>query len=229
MENSRVKIPGFIQDSPNTRYYQKLGETVKIKAGTLITYPGDVPRYCYFIRSGRVFAGMIDRTCGERILFSLEKNTIFLEQYLLTGRCSSMFFEANTDVVAQKITYPELVQGMKSRFFVTLDIIHAMNGFNETILRRVASDLHETASVKICNLLIDMAELYGEETGTGTLLNVKVKQEVVGRLTGLHRVTVVRELNKLKEQNLLVLQDGKYLIPDGEKLIQYRDNKSLPE
>ena len=104
-----------------------------------------------------------------------------------------------------------------------------MNGFNETILRRVASDLHETASVKICNLLIDMAELYGEETGTGTLLNVKVKQEVVGRLTGLHRVTVVRELNKLKEQNLLVLQDGKYLIPDGEKLIQYRDNKSLPE
>ena len=93
MEGSRVKIPGFIQDSQDARYYRRLGETVKIKAGTLIAYPGDLPRYCYFIRSGRVFAGIIDRTRMERILFSLEKDTIFLEQYLLTGTAANCFLK----------------------------------------------------------------------------------------------------------------------------------------
>lgn len=229
MESSRVKIPGLIPNSQNTHYYRNLGETVRIKAGTLIIHSGDVPQYCYFIRRGRVFAGMIDKTYGERILFSLEKDTIFLAQYLLTGSCSSMFFEANTDVVAQKITYPELVQGMKSRFSVTLDIIYGMNRFNETILMRISDDLNEAASVKICNLFIDMADLHGEQTDIGILVNVKIKQEVVGKLTGLHRVTVVRELNKLKEKKLLISQDGRYLIPDREKLIQYRDNKGVPE
>lgn len=229
MENSRVKIPGSVQNSQNANYYRRSGETVKIKAGTVIAYPGELPRYCYFIRSGRVFAGIIDRNGDERILFSLEKDTIFLEQYLLTGSCCSMFFEADTDVVAQRITYPELVQGMKSRFSITLDMIHAMNGFTETVLRRVASDLNETAAVKICELLIDMAELFGEQTDDGIQLNVKIKQEVLGKLTGLHRITVVRELNRLKEDGLLCTQDGRYLIPDLHKLIQYRDRKRSSE
>ena len=229
MEGSRVKIPGFIQDSQDARYYRRLGETVKIKAGTLIAYPGDLPRYCYFIRSGRVFAGIIDRTRMERILFLLEKDTIFLEQYLLTGSCSELFFEADTDVVAQRITYPEFVQGMKSRFSMTLDIIHAMSGFNGALLKRVATDLNEAASVKICELLIDMMELFGRQTDQGILLEVKVKQEVMGKLTGLHRVTVARELNKLKSEGLLVSGDGRYLIPDREGLLRYRDRKSGAE
>ncbi|MGN0373026.1 MAG: Crp/Fnr family transcriptional regulator [Enterocloster sp.] len=227
--DSRVRIPGFIQEGQNAYYYRKLGETVRIKAGTLITYPGDVPKYCYFIRKGRVFAGIVDHAGTERILFSFEQNSIFLEQYLLTGGCSNLFFAANTDVVAQKITYPELVQAMKSHFTVTLDIIHAMNGFSETVLRRVAGDLNETAAVRICNLLIEMAELFGEEENGKTELEIKIRQDIIGRLTGLHRVTVTREINKLKEQKLLTIEEGRYCITDMESFVQYRNKNSLSD
>ncbi len=93
----------------------------------------------------------------------------------------------------------------------------------------MATDLNEAASVKICELLIDMMELFGRQTDQGILLEVKVKQEVMGKLTGLHRVTVARELNKLKSEGLLVSGDGRYLIPDREGLLRYRDRKSGAE
>ena len=103
------------------------------------------------MRSGRVFSGVLDHAEEERIMFSYEKDSLLLAQYLLTCDRSSMFFIANTDVVAQRITYPELIQSMKNNFSVTLDIIQAIKGFGETALKRAVSDMnvHPSASA-IC-------------------------------------------------------------------------------
>ena len=68
-----------------------------------------------------------------------------------------------------------------------------------------------------------MADLFGEPVDGRILLNMKIRQEVIGKMTGLHRVTVVRELNKLKECRLLSMEDGNYWIPNMEKLLQFRD------
>lgn len=222
-KDSRIQIPCFMQGKQNSYYYRKMGETVQIKAGKLILCPGEIPRYCYFIRKGRVFAGIMEKKERERILFSFEEDRLFLEQYLLTGKRSPLFYTANTDVTAQKISYLELVQAMKTNFSVTLDIIQAITGVGEIALNRVVSDMDENASVKICNLLMDMAAIYGEETQEGIHLEVKVKQDVIGDLTGLHRVTVAREMKRMKEMGLLVWKDGHYRIPDMEKLRQYRE------
>ena len=149
--SSRVKIPVFTQGKQNVSYYRKMGETVRIKKGTIICYPGQMAKYCYYVRSGRVFSGVLDHAEEERIMFSYEKDSLLLAQYLLTCDRSSMFFIANTDVVAQRITYPELIQSMKNNFSVTLDIIQAIKGFGETALKRAVSDMnvHPSASA-IC-------------------------------------------------------------------------------
>ena len=59
-----------------------------------------------------------------------------------------------------------------------------------------------------------MADLFGEPVDGRILLNMKIRQEVIGKMTGLHRVTVVRELNKLKDCRLLFMEDGNYWIPN---------------
>lgn len=225
--DDRVRIPCFLKGKHRVHYYEKLGETVKIKAGILIAYPGKLSQYCYYIRRGRVFAGVTDNAMGERFLFSFEEGCMFLEQYLLTGTRSTMFFVADTDITAQQISYPELIQAMKSRFFVTLDIIQAITGFGETALARAVWNLEENAAVRVCNLLIDMSELFGEKTDKGILLTVRIKQDILGKLTGLHRITVIREIKKLKALGLLTVYEGSYCILDMEKLREYRDEKMM--
>ena len=138
-----------------------------------------------------------------------------------------MFYVTDTDVVVQKITYPELIQSMKNNFTVTLDVIQAMASFGETALNRVIDNVDQMAAIRICNLFFDMAELFGEPAKEGICLNVKIRQEIIGKLTGLHRVTVVKELNKLKNHGLLTMEDGCYCITDMDRLTRYRDDVGL--
>lgn len=225
-DESRIQLPGRLQMKQSSYYFRKMGETVRIKAGTEIEKQGEIPSHCYFIRNGLVAAGINLKDGDERILFVFEKDCLILGQYLLTSNKNQLCYTANTEVLAQKISYQELVQGMKSCFNVTMDVMNAAVGFSELSLYRMIGDWEENAAVKICNQLIDMAQLFGNENDNAVMLNVQISQTMLGKMTGVHRVTVNREMKKLKEKGLVFIEDGYYYISDIKQLIQYRNEQS---
>ena len=50
-------------------------------------------------------------------------------------------------------------------------------------------------------------------------------QEKIGALSGLHRVTVSKELKKLRELGLVRLADGLYRVKSLQALIDYCDGR----
>lgn len=182
MNSCHQKMSVFTQKNQSSYYFCQLGETVRIKQGSVIACPQEIPGYCYYIRSGQVLAETISVNGEERVIFSFEKESIILAQYVLSGTKNPLSYRVKTEVLAQKISYLELVRGIKNSFHITND-----NG--------------------------------------ETVLTMHVSQEMLGNMTGSHRVTVNRELKKLKEKNLIYSKERFYCIPDLNGLIAYRDSQ----
>lgn len=84
--NIRIKVPSFISSRQNAWFFQRLGEPVEFRADQLIAMPGMYPQYCYFLKTGRVIAGIVSSANRQRLMLSFEDGSLLLEQYQLTGK-----------------------------------------------------------------------------------------------------------------------------------------------
>ena len=221
--DSRIQVPRFVQSEQNGFYFTKMGEIVHLRQDQLLAVPGTCPHYCYFIRSGRVIAGTLDRSGNQRILLSFGENTLLLEQYLLTGKPSDLFYKVVENATAQKITYHDLTQAMKTNFSVTLDVLNAISDLGALAHQRQRSESETGARQKVCNQFLDFALVYGVNVNGQVLIQEKITQEKIGSLTGLHRITVTREIKKMKDCGILQQKEGLYSITSLEELVAYRD------
>lgn len=220
----RIKVPGFISSRQNAWFFQRLGEPVEFRADQLIAVPGMYPRYSYFLKTGRVIAGIVNSAENQRLMLSFEENSLLLEQYQLTGKPCDLYYRAVTDCTAQMISYHDITQAMKADFSVTLDILSAISDLGAMSLQQRMFENASDATEKVCGQFLDFALAFGEEEGGGVVITERLTQEKIGALSGLHRVTVSRELKKLRDRGLIRLQDGLYHIPNLNELINYCDN-----
>lgn len=223
--DARIRVPRFLLSEQNAFHFQKMGETVQFRPEQMLAVPGCYPRYCYFIRSGRVIAGTVGGGSEDkRILLSFEQNTLLLEQYLLTGKRCDLYYKAVEKTTAQMISYHDLTYAMKADFSVTLDVLNAISDLGALAHQRQRNESSTDARQKVCNQFLDFILAFGEEMDGKIVLGEKLTQEKIGMLAGLHRITVSREIKKLKERGILNQNDGFYSISDIQDLIDYRDS-----
>ena len=80
--------------------------------------------------------------------------------------------------------------------------------------------------MKICSQFLDFALAFGEEDGGEIVITEKLTQDKIGALSGLHRVTVSKELKSLRELGLIRVVDGYYRIKSLSALMDYCDEYS---
>lgn len=219
----RIRVPGFVKISQNNYQFAKMGEPVELRRDQMLAIPGSYPQYCYYITAGQVVAGATENSEHKRILLSFEENTLLLEQYLLTGKPSELYFKAVKPTKAQRISYHDLTQAMRLDFAITLDVINAISELGSLAYQRQRSESEDSARQKVCNQLLDFSLMYGTELDGRIHIGEKITHEKIGALTGLHRITVTKEIKKLKEIGILIPEDGFYIIASLDALLNYRD------
>ncbi len=221
--NFRIKVPSFISTRQNAWIFQRLGEPVEFRADQLIAMPGCYPRYSYFLKTGRVIAGIVNSSSSQRLMLSFEESSLLLEQYQLTGKPCDLYYRAVTPCTAQMIPYHDMTQAMRADFSVTLDVLNAISDLGAMSLRQRMFETEADATTKVCAQFLDFALAFGEEEEGETLIGEKLTQDKIGALSGLHRVTVSREIKKLRERGLLRFEGGYYRIISLNALIEYCD------
>ena len=81
------------------------------------------------------------------------------------------------------------------------------------------------AASRLSHLLLKLAGTYGVEKDGRMVIDLKMSQELLAQLAGLHRITVVREMKKMQERNLVAKQMRWYVIPNVMKLTEYRNEQ----
>ena len=224
-----IKVPQLALTPQQRKLFEGMGERVVFTEGHYVAVPGYTPQFCYYITSGRITGGLVSSADSQRILLSYEQGSLMLEQYMLTKKPCNMYFKTVAPSTARLIPYSELVGAMQSDFSLTLAIIDAISSLGELAHDRRNFEEDADATDKVCSLLIDFAVSFGTETENGVLINERISQLKIGSLSGLHRVTVSRELKNLRSLGLIDLVDGFYRINDLEAMAHYRDSHDRKE
>lgn len=207
--------------------WNTLGEEVSLKRGTVLALPGMIPDFCYYIQSGTVLASSENDNGLKSTYGIFRAGDLILEQDVMRRKSCVLNYEASQKVQARKISRTQLSEALKAEPALYQDILQAVMQFGDSILEQTLNKQDGNAASRLSNLLLNLAKDYGvEEEGT-IIIYKKFSQERLAQLAGLHRVTVVREMKKMQEQQLVVKQVPWYTIPNMMKLTEYRNQQGM--
>ena len=206
---------------------EKLGEPMSLEAGTEIVSPGDVPEYCYIIKSGRVLCYEYSYSGEQRIYNIMEPGSVILEEFLLFDKPCPIIFETLTDAELVKIEKCDLKRALKHDIDIVMDICESITSKFLSSMEHLRVSHQQNASWKICKMLLVYAQHYGTEYDGKTLIQEKISQQMLADLLGLNRITVTRKIKELKELALIEVINGYICIRDTEQLTNHMDALEL--
>ncbi len=205
--------------------WRRLGEEMQLKSGSILILPGIVPNHCYYIESG-IITAYIENDNGLKHAYGFfQDGDVFLEQDLLRGRACDLYYETVGKVQVRKISKLQIEQALKEEPRLYEDILKAVMKFGDSLLEQSINQQNGNAASRVSNLFLDLARTYGIEKNGNVIIDLKLSQELVSQLTGLHRITVAREMKKMQERSLILRQVPRYVIPSVEKLTEYRNQQ----
>lgn len=194
------KIPFFACLSDDE--YAAWRRNVQIKnfnKNEVILLEEQTSEYMYLVYSGRVKAVMIDREGRESILAIHEKGDYFGEMALLDGKTSPATVVAMEPAVIgliRKSDFEKYLSGHPAALKALVALLCSR-------LREAWSTLQILTSAdaehRIRAMLRHVGAHYGEDTGDGTLIRMKLTHQDLAHYAGVSRETVTRLLDRLKK------------------------------
>lgn len=205
--------------------WNSIGKEVLIKSKSILVMPAMVPACCYYIQSGKVIAYSENESGLKQAYCLFQEGEIILAQELLCGKESKVYFETIETVKAFQISKCQLMDALREDVMIYEDILDAAIHFSDRILENRMTEQQGNAASKLSSLFLDLAQSYGVEEDGDIVIHQKMSQDVLGQLSGLHRVTVVREIKKMQEKKLLYRKMPWYAISDVRGLQEYRNQQ----
>ena len=212
----REKQAPYIQDSDDElRKFcnQQAVSRVVIRKGQEV--PPSEPNCTGFLDKGRVKIYMSSDIGEERLMWFLLEGSLmpfgndkFFMKRAVADENSEIVYVTIDDVYAFTLQSKEHLHSMMeqhdSRYNLCL----------QTILERQA----ESSRLKLYHFLLNMTQLYGQETEAGVLLASMPSRNDIASFLGIHRSNVTRYLSDLEQEGILIKINKGILLKDGERL-----------
>lgn len=205
--------------------WDQLGKQLKMKSGRLLGEPGMVPSCCYYIQKGKVILYAENDSGLKQAYGLMREGSLILAQDLIRGEESRLYYETVGAVQVREITRFQLMRAWEQEPEVSFDILDTVMEFTNRMLDNRLNEWKGNAASRLCSLILELAESYGVKEDSDTVIHQKLSQELMGQLTGLHRITVVREIKKMQEKRLIYRKMPWYVIPDMGGLVEYRNQQ----
>lgn len=201
---------------------EKLGEKKQFPKNHILIQAGELPRYCYIVKHGRVAAYEYTLSGEERIYNFNEKNSLLLEANVLFDYVSPICFKTVLPSELICIDKETLIDTIHSDPQVSMDIMESLATKFMSSMEQIRHANFHNAGWKICDLLLIFADRYGVPYDGKVLIKEKISQQLLSNLLGINRVTAVRAIKELKEMSLIEQVNGFYCIRDVERLKRHQ-------
>lgn len=201
---------------------EKFGELFYFPKNHLLVEQGNYTKYCYVVKKGRVISCEILPNGEERIYHFFEDNAIFLEAEVMFDRPSSLNFKTTETTEVIRIEKRTLLNEMKKDSQLALDMMESVFNMYASTMEQVRQTKSQKLSWKMCDLFLSFAEHYGIMAGSEVMITEKFSQQTIANMLGINRVTAVRVIKKMKDENILEQRKGFYYIKDMERLKRYQ-------
>ena len=201
---------------------EQYGSLKQIKKGEVLARAGENCPYCFIVKSGRIVAYEYTLNGSERVYSYNEKNSLILEECVLLDCDPPVSFKADCNSELICIDKAALMKASQEDTEISLAMMKYLSYKFVSSMEQIRFANCHSAAWKVCNLLLMMADNYGENYNGYLKIKEKLSQQLISSMLGINRVTVVRVMKDLKELDLVAHINGYYCIHDVNALKEYQ-------
>ena len=168
----------------------------RFRAKDVIFTPGDPDDQLYFLLEGTVRLYKIYGDYKEATTALLRDTGVFGRLSLVEGRWQDVFAEAVTEVRVVGVQKATLTEVIKRRPEFAMKLF---SSFSERLRQSdevIESLLHREVSARLATLLLNLAERFGEENGSGTILSVRLTHQELANMIASAREVVSKVMSE---------------------------------
>ena len=147
-------------------------------------------------------------TEGNKAMVNIYKPGAFFPiSSVVNSTFNNYYFEAITDVSVRQMSSELVEDFLRENPLIVYDLLKRLYRGVDGLLRRMVLLLGETANTRLLYELFLYADRFGRKQLDGSMI-LDITAKELAQQTGLARETVSRELKKLKELNVLLVERG---------------------
>ena len=185
---------------------------------TPIYLPADYANGVLLLAKGRVKIGSFTEEGKQTILAFIEPGELFGELALMGSEEREEYAEAVEKSSVILIPNEEMQNLIQENPTVTLEITKLFGLRRQRIERRLKYLLFRSNRERLIHLLFEFAEQYGQRTGSGVELRIKLSHQDLASIVGSTRETVTVVLGELQAEGHLQLGRRKIILTNIAKL-----------
>ncbi|AET69296.1 cAMP-binding protein [Desulfosporosinus orientis DSM 765] len=202
----------FLKFNITIDYFKNLGETIFKKKGEIFITPDDILNGIYVLLKGRIKYLLYSLDGREKIIFIGEPVCIIGDVPTYDRRPAGTFVTALMDLELVFIEYHTVIEAIDnnpdfSKYFIT-SICNKTRG----LMAEMGEQCFQDAESKVLKIIIQFAKHYGDFEKEMIKINFPLSQQFIGNLASLNRVTTARVLKSLREEDIIDIENGKYIL-----------------
>ncbi|HEX2729483.1 MAG TPA: Crp/Fnr family transcriptional regulator [Rubrobacteraceae bacterium] len=186
----------------------------------MIFTPGDPDDQLYFVLSGTVRLYKIYGDYKEATTALLKNGGIFGKLNLVEGRWQDVFAEAVTDARVASIQKASIERAMKSRPDFALRLFSSLSERLRQSDEVIESLLHREVSTRLATLLMNLSERFGEESGDGVMLDVRLTHQDLANMIASTREAVSKVMSEFQRDSIIETRSRRITILNKQLLAE---------
>lgn len=186
--------------------------------GQILLHAEDDPEYVFHLVSGHVKQYDISYRGDEVVLNVFGPPAFFPMSFAMNKTPNKYFFEAETDIELHLAPIEETVAFIKSSPDVLYDLLARVYRGSDGLLGRIAHLMAASAKSRVMYELLIEGRRFGKASALG--VSISLSEGDIGARSGLARETVSREMQKLKKDGLISIDNREIVIQDFARLTE---------
>jgi CRP-like cAMP-binding protein len=230
---TRHDTGGFAATSPpegfDIRDFEDAGIRVverRFKPKDTIFTPGDPDDQLYFLLSGTIRLYKMYGDYKEATTALLKESGIFGKLSLVEGRWQDVFAEAVTEVEVAGVQKSVLETVLKRQPEFAMKLFSSLSERLRQSDEVIESLLHREVSTRLATLLLNLSDRFGQQNGSGTLLDVRLTHQDLANMIASTREAVSKVMSELQREGCIEVRNHRIVIRDRETLVEYSNGPS---
>jgi len=188
-----------------------------LRAKDLVFAPGDPDGQLYFLLEGTVRLYKIYGEYKEATVALLKDRGVFGELSLDEGSRQTCFAETLTDARVAVVRKRVLVESIKSHPTFATKLLFSFSDRLRQSDEAIESLLSREVSARLARLLLNLGERFGETTGSGTVLNMRLTHQDLANMIVSTREAVSKVMSEFQRLGLIEVRKRRiFLSPQLE-------------
>ena len=193
------------------KYIEKNSKVLKKKKGEHIFRDKDKVQDIFIVLKGKVTLYKMNEYGQKRIVYILGEES-FLNEVIVDDLPDSIILSIDKN---------KLLNIMSQDFELTKIVLNEMSKKVRRLYRQMKNVTPIKLEKRVAAKLWKLSKDYGKEVSEGTLIDLDISITYLADMFGSPRESVSRAIKTLKDENLIIKENKKIIVPDRERIAAY--------